>query len=84
LLPGAGSHLALGAKGGSHLPSEVTMPCRGVAVGTGVLVGLGMVGVAVGRGGVMSTAVWVAASTNSVGNVVGVSVAVAVGVGVGV
>src|SRR5215210_9067970 len=51
-LPGAGSHRAFGARGGSHLPSDVMMPCKGVAVGTGVLVRLGTVGVAVARAGV--------------------------------
>src|SRR3954452_4089512 len=77
-LPGWGSERPLGASGGSHRPSAVVIPWRGVAVGCGVAVaGVTLwVGVAVSTGGSDN-------GTKSVGRGVAVWVGVAVGVSVG-
>jgi hypothetical protein len=79
-LPGWGKLRPFGARGGSHRPSAVVMPSRGVGVGRGVAVAGGGLRVEVTEG----TAGGVDKDTSSVGTTVGVCVVVGLGVAVGV
>src|SRR6266545_811635 len=58
-LPTAGKLRPFGEMGGSHLPSRVIVPVRGVEVGRGVRVLIGSRGVRVGVIGVASAAILV-------------------------
>ena len=80
LLPTAGKFRPFGDIGGSHLPSVVIVPVKGVAVGRGVRVVVGRRGVLVAVICVATIAVLVSAMPMTGGT--GVDVCVTVGEGV--